>query len=193
MFWLSFKLYRRGHLRPTESQQRPMRYLIRVDHLLARSRSPLKYSRNFSANGLQRKLGCPPKPKNQPPEGLEQPPALERGGTFAEALEHYSSLPPLPPLGDWLSHFPYGSIAVRDRISIRNPLSAIHLAHSFVDTKKTSTGKPKVVIEAFPGALILSSREHAFPYSRPRSRCPLTGIPNTPAIKIKEVNNLRGP
>ncbi|KAH9057340.1 S-adenosyl-L-methionine-dependent methyltransferase, partial [Lactarius vividus] len=67
-----------------------------------------------------------------------------------------SDLPPLPPIDDWISHFPYGSIVARDRISIRNPMTAIRVAESFVGSKKTSTGKPKVIIEAFPGPGALS-------------------------------------
>ena len=145
-----------------------MHYLIRVDHLLARCRSPLKYSHNFSVKGLERKPGRPPNSENRPnvPEQPPPPPKpLESGGSFAESLKHYSSLPPLPPLGDWLSHFPYVPIVIRDQISICDPLSAIHLAHSFVDTGKTLMGKRKVVIEVFLGALILSSRGHAFAYA----------------------------
>jgi transcription factor 1 len=137
--------------------------LLGVDNLLAHFRCPLKYSRNFSANEVVRKRGRAAKLKVPPPTPPPPPPnPFESGGPFAASLKHYSSLPPLPPLGDWLSHFPYAPIVVRDRISIRDPLSAIHVAHSFVDAKKTSTGNPKTVIEAFPGASVLSSRGHVF-------------------------------
>ncbi len=144
-----------------------MRFLLGVDHLLARSRGfPLKYSRNHSLNDVGRKRGQASKSakaaSEQPPNtvvaGSTPPNPSERYGPLAASLKHYSSLPPLPPIDDWLSHFPYGPIVVRDRISIRDPASAIHVAQSFVDAKKTSTENPKVVIEAFPGALILSSR-----------------------------------
>ncbi|KAH9994962.1 S-adenosyl-L-methionine-dependent methyltransferase [Russula compacta] len=81
---------------------------------------------------------------------------LAGGGSLATSLDHYSSLPPLPPIEDWLSHFPYASSAVRDRISIRAPTSAIRVAHSFINSKKTSTGNPKVIVEAFPGPGALS-------------------------------------
>ena len=67
------------------------------------------------------------------------------------ALNHYSSLPPLPPSDDWLSHFYSGTSQLRDRISIRAPASAISVARSFVNSKKTSTNNPKVIVEAFPG------------------------------------------
>ena len=148
-----------------------MRSLLGVDHLLllARNRgSPLKYARNYSSNEVERKRGRPFKyPKAASEQPPERPPTLRdppesysplAAPLLAASLKHYSSLPPLPPINDWLSHFPYGSVAVRDRISIRDPVSAIHVARSFVDSKKTSTGNPKVVIEAFPGALLLSSR-----------------------------------
>ncbi|KAI9509165.1 S-adenosyl-L-methionine-dependent methyltransferase [Russula earlei] len=81
------------------------------------------------------------------------PPSTEHRDSLAK---HYDSLPPLPPLGDWVSHFPYSSPVVRDRISIRAPASAIRIAHSFVNSETTSTGKPKVIIEAFPGPGALS-------------------------------------
>jgi hypothetical protein len=67
------------------------------------------------------------------------------------SLKHYSGLPPLPPIDKWLSHFPYASPVVRDRISIRAPASAIRVAQSIISSKGTSTGNPKVIIEAFPG------------------------------------------
>ena len=148
-----------------------MRSLLGVDHLLLLARnsgSPFKYARNFSSNEVGRKRGRPIKypraasdqPPEQPPKPRDPP---ERDGPLdasllATSLKHYSSLPPLPPINDWVSHFPYASVGLRDRISIRDPVSAIDVAHSFVDAKKTSTGNPKVVIEAFPGALLFGSR-----------------------------------
>jgi len=155
-----------------------MRSLIRVDHIFAHYRRfPLKYSRNFSSNEF-----------DYPP--LEQHPIPFE--VDAVSLIHYSNLPPLPPAHDWLSHFPHTSLSVRDRISIRNPASAIRLAHSFIDSKKTSTGNPKVVIEAFPGASTLMSRRMFF-YGHSRSRCLVTGISDAPAVQTKKVNNLGGP
>lgn len=79
------------------------------------------------------------------------------GDSLTAALNHYSSLPPLPPIDKWLSHFPYGLPIVRDRISIRSPSSAIRVAQSFINSKKTTTGNPKVVIESFPGVLRLGT------------------------------------
>jgi hypothetical protein len=163
-----------------------MRSLLGVNHLLARYRGfPLKYSRYFTVNQVAPKRGRPSKnPKaasEEPPNTVADPEPLDRAGSFVASLNHYSSLPPLPPIDDWLSHFPYASVGLRDRISIRDPLSAIHVAHSFVDGKKTSTENPKVIVEAFPGALMLSSRGFFF-YGCPRSWCPLTGIDDPPAV-----------
>jgi len=93
-----------------------------------------------------------------PPSPLAHGDSFDDGGdSLIAALNHYSSLPPLPPIDDWLSHFPYGSAAVRDRISIRSPASAIRVAQSFINSKKTTTGNPKVVIESFPGVLRLGT------------------------------------
>ena len=78
---------------------------------------------------------------------------------LAASLNRYSSLPPLPPIEDWLSHFPYSSLVLRDRISLRTPETAISVAHSFINSKKTSTGSPKVIVEAFPGAWCLKVAE----------------------------------
>ncbi|KAF8271235.1 S-adenosyl-L-methionine-dependent methyltransferase [Lactarius quietus] len=143
-----------------------MRSLSSLDHLLARCRGfPLKYSRNFSVNVVGRKRGRPSKSKPPPPL-ITSPSRSEREGPVAPLLKHYFSLPPLPPLDDWLSHFPYGPIVVRDRISIRDPVSAIHVAHSFIDAKKTWTGNPKVVIEAFPGPGALSRAFLTLPPSK---------------------------
>ena len=86
-----------------------------------------------------------------PPTAQLQRDASELDHSLVTSLNHYSSLPPLPPIDDWLSHFAYSSPQLRDRISIRTPASAISVARSFVNSKKTSTNNPKVIIEAFPG------------------------------------------
>ena len=143
-----------------------MHSLLGVDHLLHRGFRgfPLKYSRNFSLKEGERRPSKPAEAASQAASDTAvagstppNPPA-----SLASSLNHYSRLPPLPPIDDWLSHFPIGSIVVRDRISIRDPLSSIHVARSLVDAKKTSTGNPKVIIEAFPGALVLSSKGMVF-------------------------------
>lgn len=139
-----------------------MRSLLGVDHrLLARCRSfPLKYSRNFTSNEVVRKRGRPPKAAKaaleQLPNTVVDDPTSPRSRSLAASLTRYSDLPPLPPIDDWLSHFPFAPLVVRDRISIRDPVTAIRVAESFVDSKKTSTRKPKVIIEAFPGPGALS-------------------------------------
>jgi hypothetical protein len=81
----------------------------------------------------------------------------EHSLAIATSLKHYSSLPPLPPVDDWLPHFAYTPLQVRDRISIRTPASAISVARSFINSEKTSTNNPKVIIEAFPGVRRLKS------------------------------------
>jgi len=105
----------------------------RANHLIARVRClPFSYTRNFTSSSSE----------------------VKREGTdpLASQLNHYFSLPPLPPTEEWPSHFPFIAPSVRDRVSIRTPASAIRVAHSFINSKKTWTGKPKVIIEAFPGA-----------------------------------------
>lgn len=143
-----------------------MRSLLGANHLLPRYRGfPLKYSRNFSVNEVGRKRGRPPKPSSEEPPNTVaagSTPPIPLDSALVASLNHYSNLPPLPPIDDWLSHFPFASIQLRDRISIRNPLSAIHIARSFVDGKITSTENPKVIVEAFPGTLMLSSRVFFF-------------------------------
>ena len=133
---------------------------LRANHLVARIRSlPLRHTRNFASasDGLKRKRGRAPKSAKVASEEASKPlltpsDVSEAGYSLATSLDHYTSLPPLPPIEDWHSHFPYASPSLRDRISLRAPVSAIRVAHSFVNSKKTSTGNPKVVIEAFPGA-----------------------------------------
>lgn len=71
--------------------------------------------------------------------------------SLATSLSHYSTLPPLPPINEWVSHFAYASPQMRDRISIRAPESAISIARSFINSKTAPTNNPKVIIEAFPG------------------------------------------
>ncbi|KAI0305536.1 S-adenosyl-L-methionine-dependent methyltransferase [Multifurca ochricompacta] len=125
-------------------------------------RVQLKYTRNvaFASNEVKRKRGRPPKSPLEPTPDVittsTQAHPSEGGHSLALSLNHYFRLPPLPPVGDWLTHFPYAPPVVRDRISIRDPASAIQVAQSFVNSKKTSTGNPKIIIEAFPGPGALS-------------------------------------
>ncbi len=71
--------------------------------------------------------------------------------TYASA----SSLPPLPPLEEWRTLFPWGSGARRDRVFLSNLDTARKVARSFIKDSPTN-GKGKVVVEAFPGACYLS-------------------------------------
>jgi hypothetical protein len=138
-------------------------------HLLAR-RISLNHTSNFASasNGVKRKRGRPPNPNTARLTQYEE----GEGCDLAASLDHYSRLPPLPPTGDWLSHFSFAPHVVRDRVSIRDPVSAIRVAHSFMTSKKTLTGNPKILIEAFPGACspILELR---FSYTKIRTGCPL--------------------
>ncbi len=112
-----------------------------------------------------RQSGRPPKSAEVPPKSAADPPlpltahrgAFDGQSPLALSLSHYFSLPSLPPIDQWVSHFPYGPLVVRDRVSIRDPASAIRVAQSFISSKKTLTGKPKVIIEAFPGAWLLGT------------------------------------
>jgi hypothetical protein len=136
---------------------------------------PLSFNcaRNLSStsDGNRRKLGRPPKSARVSAEPASSPPAhrdaSDGGDSLAASLNRYNSLPPLPPVDEWLSHFPYAPPVVRDRISIRIPESAIRVAHSFMNSKRTSTGNPKVIIEAFPGAWCVGTL--TVPFSRPGS------------------------
>jgi hypothetical protein len=135
---------------------------LRPNHLIACAR-PLSLNCTLNSastpNGNRRK-GLPPKLTKVSPklasDPLPPPPTAHRD-SLATSLSHYSSLPLLPPIDKWLSHFTYTSPVVRDRISIRTPESAIRVAQSFISSKKTSTGNPKVIVEAFPGARCLGT------------------------------------
>jgi hypothetical protein len=129
---------------------------LRVNHHFPRL--SLNCTRNFVTTSNEgRKRG---RPRNSAAnvaskvawEPAEAPPIPhDASESLVTSLNHYHSLPPLPPIDNWLPHFAYTSTQVRDRTSIRAPASAISVAHSFVDSKKTSTNKPKVIVEAFPG------------------------------------------
>jgi hypothetical protein len=135
---------------------------LRANHLVAcRSRLSLNCTRNFASTSNEgRKHGQPPKSLEvQLKEASEQlqRDAFKLDPSLATSLNHYSSLPPLPPIDDWLPRFAYSSPALRDRISIRAPASAISIARSFMNSKETSTNNPKVIVEAFPGVCRLKA------------------------------------
>lgn len=86
--------------------------------------------------------------------------------TSASKKTPLSALPPLPEQSEWRSIFnpPGSSVALRDRISIRNPQTARTLAEHFIKWTtpllkadetmgkgKVAKGAPRVIIEAFPG------------------------------------------
>lgn len=139
----------------------------RANHLVACARRlPFDCTRTFTSDENRRKLGRLPEPAKVsagpawdplPPSPAHHPDSFHGEDSLTAALSHYSSLPPLPPIDNWLSHFQYGAPHVRDRISIRSPASAIRVAQSFINSKKTTTGNPKVIIEAFPGVLRLGT------------------------------------
>ncbi|KAI0302533.1 S-adenosyl-L-methionine-dependent methyltransferase [Russula brevipes] len=113
----------------------------------------LNRTRNFASasNGL------PPKFARAMSELAPEPDeTLEGGHSLATSLNHYFSLPPLPPTEDWVNRIPWGVPRVRGRVSISAPAAAVRVAQSFVNSKKTITGNPKVIIEAFPGPGALS-------------------------------------
>jgi hypothetical protein len=136
---------------------------MRVNHLLPRL--SLNCTRNFtSSNQVKSELRRPRKSAKVASEGVSEsllsPTAVElQGNAFKEehphplatSLNHYFNLPPLPPTDDWLSRFAYTTPQLRDRISIRDPVSAIRVARSFINSTKISTGNSKIIIEAFPG------------------------------------------
>lgn len=134
----------------------------RSNHLVACLPSlSLNCTRNIVSTSNEAKRRGPPqrllKVASEPlPSPVVRLRRLERDASklehcLATSLSHYSSLPPLPPIDDWLPHFPYTSPQLRDRISIRAPESAISVARSFINSKTAPTNKPKVIIEAFPG------------------------------------------
>lgn len=130
---------------------------LRANHLAACLPSlSLNCTRNFAiSNEVGKKRGRPLVPAlksvNVALNEASEPVAPQHGDSLATSLNHYFSLPPLPPTEEWLSYFSCASPASRDRVSIRAPASAINIARSFINSKKTSTNKPKVVVEAFPG------------------------------------------
>ncbi|KAH9956928.1 S-adenosyl-L-methionine-dependent methyltransferase [Russula dissimulans] len=131
---------------------------------------PFSSARNLasSSNGAKLKRSRSPKLARVTSEQASD--ALEGAGVdpIASQLNHYFSLPSLPPTEEWLSRFSYVVAPARNRVSVRNPASAIRAAHNFINSKKTSTSKPKVIIEAFPGPGVLSRALLTLPPSQLR-------------------------
>jgi hypothetical protein len=166
-----------GHGKPAADRrtcpEQAMLSHLKANHLVARlSCLSLGRTRNVAStsNEIRRKSSKPPKTAGVTLEDasdtLSSPAAtLQHDASavkydLAGSLNRYSSLPPLPPIEKWLSHFPYSSVSLRDRISLRTPETAISVAHSFINSKKTSTGNPKVIVEAFPGVRCLKVLKH---------------------------------
>lgn len=136
---------------------------LRANHLARLPSLSLNCTRNFAiSNEVRKKRGRPLVPPLKTfdiasNEVSKPAVAPQHGDSLATSLDHYSSLPPLPPNDDWLSYFSCVTPPLRDRISIRAPASAINVARSFINSKKTSTNKPKVIVEAFPGVCHLKA------------------------------------
>lgn len=125
---------------------------LKANHLVScLPRLSLSCARNFATTSRRR--DGPLKSVGVTPEEASDtlPSPAATANVPSASLNRYFSLPPLPPTEDWLAHFIFGTNQIRDRISIRHPVSAISVAHSFINSKKTFTGKPKVIVEAFPG------------------------------------------
>lgn len=154
LFWLNGHWKAQGRLQHVSQTGKLLSLMLspsRANHLVARLPRPsLKCTRNIvsTSDEVARNLGKLPKSDGVTSEKVSD---TLSSRSLAKSLHHYSSLPPLPPTDDWLSRFSFTSAQLRDRISIRTPESAIRVAHSFVNSKKTFTGSPKVIVEAFPG------------------------------------------
>lgn len=61
------------------------------------------------------------------------------------------NIPPLPPDDEWKAVFPHLPVPVRDRVSVRDPVTADRMAASFVAGKSIAAGDNKIIIESFPG------------------------------------------
>ncbi|KAH8083761.1 S-adenosyl-L-methionine-dependent methyltransferase [Cristinia sonorae] len=81
---------------------------------------------------------------------------------YASDSQFYS----LPPLDEWRTTFSPHTVAERDRVSIRNPESALTLANSYLSDKSIAAGDEKVIIEAFPGPGQLSRALLQLPSSK---------------------------
>ncbi|KAI0000430.1 S-adenosyl-L-methionine-dependent methyltransferase [Russula vinacea] len=142
---------------------------LKANHLVScLPRLSLSCARNFATTSRRR--DGPLKSVGVTPEEASDtlPSPAATANVPSASLNRYFGLPPLPPTEDWLAHFIFGTNQIRDRISIRHPVSAISVAHSFINSKKTFTGKPKVIVEAFPGPGALSRAFLTLPSSQLR-------------------------
>ncbi|THH15037.1 hypothetical protein EW146_g5377 [Bondarzewia mesenterica] len=82
--------------------------------------------------------------------------AINNSSLVVEPSDDYARFPALPRMNEWRTYFPPAPVVVRDRVSIKNPLSSEAVAKSFIRNKLTKSRQPKVIIEAFPGPGSLS-------------------------------------
>ncbi|KAJ3477929.1 hypothetical protein NLI96_g10130 [Meripilus lineatus] len=76
------------------------------------------------------------------------------------------NIPPLPPDDEWKAVFPHLPVPVRDRVSVRDPVTADRMAASFVAGKSIAAGDNKIIIESFPGPGALSRALLKLPESK---------------------------
>ncbi|KAI0046065.1 S-adenosyl-L-methionine-dependent methyltransferase [Auriscalpium vulgare] len=101
---------------------------------------------------LPARRGPKPNPDKPPPSK----PKLRSEVKVLALPPGFDRLPPIPPPDEWRKAFPLSTAAARDRVSIRNPATAVAVARAFINGDGTKTGQPKTVIEAFPGPGLLS-------------------------------------
>ncbi|OCH95074.1 S-adenosyl-L-methionine-dependent methyltransferase [Obba rivulosa] len=78
-------------------------------------------------------------------------------------------IPSLPDQATWSEVFPvYAVSTLRDRVFVRKPETAAKLAESFLSDQLTTEGRPKVVIETYPGPGVLSRALLELPHSKLR-------------------------
>ncbi|KAM5531080.1 hypothetical protein V8D89_015245 [Ganoderma adspersum] len=104
----------------------------------------------------------------------------------ARAYSSRPPLPPLPPPDQWRKLFPYVNVARRDRVFVQSPQVARAIAQSLFKTTPTSSGKGKVVVEAFPGPGALSRALLELPESTVRKLIILEDDP----VYLKYLNPL---
>ena len=92
----------------------------------------------------------------------------------ARAYSSLPSLPPLPPQDEWRKTFPHFRVTRRDRVFLRAPEAARAVANSLFTTTPATSGKGKVVVEAFPGPSNTFIRLPVFSFvTQDLVRCPV--------------------
>lgn len=75
----------------------------------------------------------------------------QRACALQHFQRHFHDSNPLPPDDEWRTRFPANAVAVRDRVTVRNPDTASLLAEGYLTGKSIGAGHDKVIIEAYPG------------------------------------------